>query len=75
VLLVIALCHYKPDVIAQLVVAAQDRGMMEGDYAWFVFTDFSTQAFLQPWTATNVYNTSNFNYRLTALYSVNLVRC
>lgn len=67
------MCHYKPDVIAQLITAAQDRGMMEGDYAWFVFTDFITPAFLQPWTATNVYNTSGFYYRITALYSVNLV--
>jgi hypothetical protein len=68
------MCHYDANVIATIVTSAQDRGMTEGDYAWFIYTDFATQAFLQPWTATSVYNTSNSSSRLNALYSVNLVR-
>ena len=47
--------------------------MMEGDYAWFTFTDFATQTVIQPWLATTIYNTSDFYYRLTALYALNLV--
>jgi len=70
---VIALCHSDPHVMGRLIVTAQDRGMMEGDFAWFVFTDFISQALLEPWTASSVYNGSDSQYRLTALYSVNLV--
>jgi len=70
---VIAFCHFSLNVMARLIVRAQDHGMMEGDYAWFLYTDFASQPVVQPWTATAVYNTSDFYYRLTALYAVNLV--
>jgi len=70
---VVIICHFNPNVTARVIVAAQDRGMMEGDYAWFVYTDFATRTVLRPWTATAVYNTSNFEYRLTALSAVHLV--
>jgi len=59
--------------MACVIVRAQDRGMMEGDFAWFIFSDFPTQALLKPWSATAVYNTSIFQYRLQALYAVNMV--
>jgi hypothetical protein len=47
--------------------------MTEGDYAWFFFTDYATTAILQPWTSTSLYNNSDFNYRLSALYAVKVV--
>ena len=67
------MCHSNPDVIASIVVRAQDRGMMEGDYAWFLLNDFPTDALLKPWTATLVYNKTDLNRRLEALYALNLV--
>ena len=70
---VVIMCHYDPDVMARLIENAQDRGMLEGDYAWFILSDFPTQALLKPWTATAVFNTSAFQYRLKGLYAVNLV--
>lgn len=83
------MCHYDVSVISRLIVAGQDRGMMRGDYVWFLFTDYAKQSYLQPWTATNLFNGSNSAYRLleisrefhvnsayrlTSLYAVNLVK-
>lgn len=67
------MCHFDVSVLSRLIVAAQDRGMMRGDYVWFLFTDYVKQSYLQPWTVTNLFNSSSSSYRFTALYAVNLV--
>jgi hypothetical protein len=70
---VVLICHSSVDVTANFFIKAQDRGMMDGDYAWLQFSGSATQAVLQPWTATKAYSGTDSGYRLTALYAVNLV--
>jgi hypothetical protein len=47
--------------------------MMEGDFVWLTMVDFVVQANLQPWTATNVYNGSEFAFRLKAFRAIKMV--
>lgn len=72
---VILFCHYNHNVVANIIINAQDLRMMEGTYAWFRFTDFITPECLHPWTATDVYNNTSLGlqHRLTALRAVKLV--
>lgn len=49
--------------------------MMNGDYAFFTFTDFPTAANLQPWTTFNSSSmtVSEYSRRIEAFYSIKLV--
>ena len=70
---VIILCHSDPDVVARVIRIAQDIDMMNGDYAWFIFTDFVTDSVLKPWPTSSLHQGSDFAFRLTAFYAVKMV--
>ena len=61
------------NVVGRFIVKAKKSGLMEGDYAWFQYTDFASKAIFQPWMVTNAYNGSDSAYRMTALYTLNVV--
>jgi len=70
---VVILCHTDHDVVAGILRKAQDLDMMNGDYIWFIYTDFVSDSELKPWTMSNAFQGSDFQYRLTAFYAVKLV--
>lgn len=72
---VVVFCHYRPLVVGRFIAIAQDRGMMNGDYAFNMYTEYATQAVLQPWLAMNITSaTPDYQYRLQAFYAIKLVR-
>lgn len=66
-------CHYNYIGAARFFKAAHDRQMTEGEYAWFIFTDFPVQASLQPWTIINALKLPENYLPLDIFYSVNMV--
>lgn len=64
-------CHYNASVVARFLTIAQDRGMMNGDYAFLTYADYATEAVLKPWW---IFSQSELEHRSKSLYAVNLVR-
>lgn len=57
----------------RFLAAAQDNGMTDGDYAFFVFTDYITNYTLQPWTVLIVNSSEDFEHRKQAFCSLKQV--
>ena len=67
-------CHTSTVVMQRFLFRAQDRGMTNGDYAFFTFSSlYRSSATERPWTWFDMEN-EDVEQRLKAFYSLKQVR-
>lgn len=66
-------CHYNTSVMNRLVKVAQDKGMTDGEYAFFTFTDYPSDYTTEPWAEIDVDSIEELESRQKAFYAVKQV--